>query len=257
MMSQTERFFEDYDVAAGRLNRSVEGTLTANLRRLRTTIEAFEPAKTLVDQLSSQGDFAGWLETFQATPEHDPIAFAGNEIQELATKVLILWEMEKRTDLALELGGHFTTVNNFDHMVRAVLDHEVQHTVSDLRRFLADRLERAADDFEVEDREIITDQTDPNWQRVIEAIDRVADAVRSQNDISLPDRERREAELESGMILIKAPRFSRLNVMTILGRCLRYLAEQFRDSAVGATAYAALIALLDLLDLPMLLGMPT
>lgn len=93
------------------------------------------------------------------------------------------------------------------------------------------------------DRYVELDHNSREYQEATEAVERVIERVRSDNEYSATDpedKEQRLAELEAGSTLLKSVRVRVTAVTAVLLSPLMYLAAKFLDTAVGEAASAAL-----------------
>lgn len=256
-MTAIEKYFEAYDREAGRIRGSLYGTYQGRLRKFLTAANSYGPAGTLIANLESQGDYHAWLAEFRDTDENDPVSFPGDAFMELSVKVHLIREFADDPDLILAYAQHLNSINNFDLMVDDVIRHEIMPTIEDLRRYLVDALKAMMDDDAAHeaDAEFVPDQSSPGWQELVAAVERVEEAVRGQNDLPPEVRDRRQAEVESGLVLLRAPRFSMRNIQTLLVSCLQFLATNLATTAVGIAATAALVLICEALGMPLPLAL--
>lgn len=256
-MTAIEEYFEAYDREAGRIWGALYGTYQDRLRKFLTAANSYGPAGTLISNLESQGDYYSWLAVFRETDENDPVVFPSEALKELSVKVHLIGEFADDPDLVLAYAQHLNSINNFDLMVDDVIRHEIMPTIEDLRRYLADALKAMMDDDVAleADAEVVPDQSSAGWKELVAAVERVEEAVRGQNDLPVEVRDRRQAEVASGLILLKSSRFSMRNIQTLLVSCLQFLATNFATTAVGIAATAALVLICKALGVPLPLAL--
>jgi hypothetical protein len=101
------------------------------------------------------------------------------------------------------------------------------------------------------DRIVPLDHNSPEYREAVNALEEVAEAVRSNNEYANEDpedRNQRLVELEAAEKLLEAPRVSESAIKIFAIRTLRYLGDKFADHAIGLLAGAAITALLALLQ---------
>jgi hypothetical protein len=111
-------------------------------------------------------------------------------------------------------------------------------------------LPKTNDGIPASDRIVTLDDNDPKVKKARQALDRVAEEIRKNNNYAETepaDWGQRMAESEANKRLFAAPRISVETIKRVVLNSLHYLAKKFVDHAIGiaaATAIATIIALL-------------
>jgi len=245
-MSGLQDDLDEYDNLTIDVANSTNDTFTTNLQRWFDLIGE-TPLFTKVDRQLEQGvNFKEWLERTSAGDEYGAtrLTWPPGLDGRLGMQLALFRAFMKEAPSFIHFHMMFMTssgTDRFDDMLREVRQQVFDPMARDLRRrFLKMAEADATGDIPASDRVVTIDHNGPEIVEANEALDNVAEAIRSANDYEDDaDRGQRLAEISASKMLLSSLRVRAEAIIAVIYRALRYLTEKFVDKAIGAAAAVA------------------
>lgn len=237
-----EEPLSEYDDLADDAARSKHEFFRSNLQRWFRYVDNTPELSRFMEQIEGSIDFEEWTRdglVKQSGVGNGKIVLPEDEVQRLGALTGLFRSLTEDDDAAWRFASEFISYeNNLDVMISELVDQLYEPYVRDLRRQFRRMVNSSeAGTIPASDRVVTLNHNEQPYQDVIQAIDKLSEALRQANDYDDPDdKAQREAELAAGKELLKAPRVREDGLLSVLGKALRYLWTKFRDNAVGQAA---------------------
>lgn len=247
MVQDIDEMLSEFDDLTDDVSRSKHEFFASNLRRWFAALDGEPETANLIQRLESGTDFDEWSKTgliAQRGMGHGRINLPDDADQRLGVLISLFRSLTKSEDAAWRFSAEYiSSERNLNDNVADLVDQVFLPFARDLRRRI-DRHLRDSNLVPAADRIVHPDHNTTQCKTALHAIERTKKAVQDANDYpDADDQKQRLAELEAGVLLLKAPRFRLQALKEVLINCLTYLAKKFADQIIGITAAAAITAL--------------
>lgn len=239
-----EPYLDRVGGAAQRVRTTTYARLTTDLKRFFAALESDGSAAQTIRELEAGVDLEAWLDGLGDVFSDDPIDWPGGEADDIGIRLALMRSFAKNPDLATDFGNRFTTANDFDRLVAAVVDVVFDPLLDDLPRYLVQALQRLELDDSApqggDSRVVEVDSADRAWVRALTALDDILVALRESSDVRSDDRRQATAEVSAGVILIRSGRLRPHALGIVLKPALARLSDRHGRQKLGRVAGTAL-----------------
>lgn len=244
MVSDT--FLEDYDAAAEDVIRSNYRNYPDNLQRWFYVLGNDPVSSHVALDLENSVDAQKWFDeamAAQRATRRGELNWPLQASERLGIQLSLFRSFADRKIDAAQFGKIFfyRRGNDFHAVVGNINDQVFAPLARDLRRHIlrvATSIPDTAAEVPASDRRVRLDHNSQPYRDVIDALDRLTEALRRANDYDDPeDREEKLAELSAGRKLLEAARVRLAPVANVLAAPIRALTTRFATGLINQAAH--------------------
>lgn len=246
-MNSLNEFLSEYDDLTSDVRHSTNDFFTNNLRRWYYFLSQWKPASAIVSKLESDVDYEVWKTNGLVENKgmgHGRISLPPETASRLGIQLHLFRTFLTDDDAAWRFSSDFVSGNtNTNDLIRELVYQLFEPFSRDLRRHFSKEWSEI-DKIPASDRFVEINHNAPETREAIDALKALRVALEQANDY--PDQEdkaQRIAEIEAGLVLIRAPRVRLEAIRSVVFRSAKYLAKKFTDASIGIVAKAVISAI--------------